>query len=150
MWIVHMDTEREIPEDLFDQSKVKDRLDSSRVPYLQAFDQAIAKIDSRPTWPATAEEVAKAYLEAGAQSRWDEVAVLCPGSGAKDRKNWHGPQGEWVLEQPQKTPTPAGDQFTIRCAPKDQFEKNGKYTYAVYIRNDSSKKHRYYVNAGPY
>ena len=90
MWIVHLDTEREIPNDLFDQAKVKDRLDYGQVPYLQAFDQAIAKIDNRTTWPATPEEVAQAYLEAGAQSHWDEVAVLCPGSGATDPRIGEG------------------------------------------------------------
>ena len=147
IWSVHLDTEREIPDDLFDPAKVKERLDSGQVPYLQAFDQAIAMIDSRTTWPATPEDVAKAYLEAGAQSQWDEVAVLCPGSGATDRRNWRGPQGQWVTSQGEVT---GPDQVTIRCALADTFAKDGRYTHFIFIAKSKSKKQRYYVVGGPY
>ncbi len=147
MWIVHLDTEREIPNDLFDQAKVKDRLDYGQVPYLQAFDQAIAKIDNRTTWPATPEEVAQAYLEAGAQSHWDEVAVLCPGSGATDRKNWRRPQGKWVISQGEVT---GPDQITIHCALANSFAKDRKYTHFIFVAKSKSKKGRYYIAGGPY
>ena len=147
MWIVYLDTEREIPDALFYPATVKERLDSGQVPYLQVFDQAIAKIDGRMAWPATAEDVAKAYLEAGAQSRWDEVAVLCPGSGATDRKNWRGPQGQWVISQGEIT---GPDQITIRCALADHFAKDGKYTHFIFVAKSKSKKGRYYIASGPY
>ena len=69
--------------DLFDQTQAKRQV---------AFDKAIAEIDSRAAWPETPEAVAKAYLAAGAQGLWDEVAVLAPGSATRDRSHRTGSQ----------------------------------------------------------
>ena len=147
--MIFLDTERVIPDEWMDPGSVTaERFDEEAAKRHEAFDKAIAEIDSRETWPLTAEDVVNAYIEACAAGNMQELAVLYPGSAVRRKKADRVKGRRFVLGKARKSI--GVDQVIIQCAPRDRFEKDGRYTHSISLRNSFSKKKRYYVEWGPY
>jgi hypothetical protein len=97
-------------------------------------------------WPTTPEEVVKAYWEARAAKRFDEMAILWPGTAPfmsllKDEK-----VVEHVFGKAERSA--GGQNVVVPFATREEFEQTGKYRLNMYLTKDRSAKGRYYIAAG--
>ncbi len=111
------------------------------------FKKAIETIDSRPDWPRTPEEVAKAYWTARATKNYEEMAVLWPGSGSWPKEVFQDEAPvEYVFGKADEAPR-SGEVF-VPYATAQYHEKHGTYNLKMRLSNKGSAKGRYYVVSG--
>ena len=111
----------------------------------RAFIKALAEIDARPKWPSPV-EVAHAYWEALRAERYDETAVLWPGSAAWREYYKNGTPTEYVFGKPQEQ---TGTKFVfVPYASRRHFETHGAYNLKMVLSNERIAKGRYYIVSG--
>lgn len=145
--IIHLDTTRQIPDELLDP----DSIDSPETFAPQGtgqreFNKALAIIDSREDWPSTPEEVCKAYWDARNAKDFEEMAILWPGSASwnhqlKDEKPVEYVFGDARLE-------PQSKRVLVPYASKAHYEKHKTYNLTMRLMNEKSSKGRYYIGSG--
>jgi hypothetical protein len=114
-------------------------------PWEQAKNKAIQSINTREEWPATPEEVCKAFWNARRTKNYLEMAFLWPGS---DSHNWeeickNEPEVKYVFGEANETKT------EVPYATEEDFKKYGSYNLTMKMSSfESQKGRRYYIVSG--
>lgn len=145
--LVYLDTERVIPDNVLDPDAVTsaDAYEDTGV-FERAVLKALAQIDSRPEWPASPVDVARAYWEARRAERYEETAVLWPGSAAWGEHYKNRTPTEYVFGELQEQ---TGTKYVfVPYASRRHFETQGTYNLKMVLSNERSAKGRYYIVSG--
>jgi hypothetical protein len=151
----HFEYPAEGPTDIYALGAPKDAillnepssLDSHTADADRAFDDAISEIDRRANWPATPEEVVKEYWEARAAKRFDEMAILWPGSAIWNASLLKNEKPvEYVFGKAEKMAD--GKHVIVPYAARQDFERTGKYPLKMLLMNERSTTGRYYIVSG--
>lgn len=111
----------------------------------QAYDEAIKIVETRQQWPASPEEVCKAFWEARRAKDYKEMEILWPGSGSI---NWpeicrDDPDVKYVFGKVNEKGT------EVPYASEEYFRENGSYNLTMRMDNlQTSRGLRYYIVSG--
>jgi len=143
---VYVQTHPEFPNGIFEPSSIipagaKNRKEGDKT----AFEQRIAIIDSRPTWPEP-KELVERYWQARAKKDYDEMALLWPHSAYWDREFIENEKlVEYVFGEPQKI---NNKNLIVPYAAKSYYDQHGTYNLTMRLTNEKSAKGRYYIISG--
>ena len=135
------------PESIYDlgvpRSTKISGLTKEKSPYRKAIDEALARVDSRESWPEP-RDVVIAYWKARNAKNYDETATLWPSSANWNRRIIKKEEPvEYVFGEVQ-----AGEiegYLTVPYASKSYYDKHGKYNLTMNLTNKESTKGRYYI-----
>jgi hypothetical protein len=138
------------PESIYDlgvpRSAKVSGLTKEKSPYRKAIDEALARVDSRKSWPEP-RDVVIAYWKARNAKNYDETSTLWPGSATWNRQIIEKEEPvEYVFDEVQ-----AGEiegHIIVPYASKSHFDKHGKYGLKMVLSNEKSTKGRYYIISG--
>lgn len=143
-----VDDTRRLPDNLFDLAKIaRDQLADTRTPFDREFASAIRILDARQHWPKTPEEVCKAYWNARAAKRFDEMAVLWPGSAAWNSRLKAEKPVKYVFGEARKLEG-IENVVLVPYASADYCRKHGTYNLNMRLTNKRSTRGRYYITSG--
>jgi len=114
--------------------------------YDEAFEKAIAEIDSRQNWPEPRDLVVR-YWQARNAKNFDEMAIFWPGSATWNRQALEKEEAvEYVFGEVQAAET-EGD-VVVPYASKSYYDKHGKFSLKMVLSNRKNAKKRYYIVSG--
>jgi len=146
--VCFVDDTREVPDGLFDASRITaELLADTRTPFQREFAKAVKIIDARKDWPGTPEAVTKAYWEARAAKCFDEMAVLWPGSAGWNSRLKAERPVKYVFGKARELEG-VKDVVLVPYASADYFRKHGTYNLNMRLTNKKSTKGRYYITSG--
>ncbi len=146
--IVHLDTTREIPDELLDPANIKrDAFVSKEKLFAWHFGRAIKTLDARKDWPNTPEEVSRVYWEARATKNYSEMAVLWPGSDVWNHELKDEKPVKYVFGKAYENPQ-APEYTHVPYAAEAYYREHGRYNIKMILTNKDSAKGRYYIVSG--
>jgi hypothetical protein len=122
---------------------VRGEKEEEKTAYDKAFEEAIAAVDARESWPEPRDLVI-AYWQARNSKKYDEISVYWPGSETWSRRVVDKEEPvEYVFGEAQ--PARSEDYVTVPYASRSYYDKHGKYSLKMVLSNRESQKKRYYI-----
>ena len=120
--------------------------EKAKTAYDKAFEDAIAVIDARESWPEPRDLVI-AYWKKRNAKQYDEMALFWPGSATWNRQALENEKPvEYVFGEAQATELQG--RLIVPYASKSYFDKHGTYGLKMRLSNEKSARGRYYITSG--